>query len=546
MAALVSHIKPRVPLLVPPSWAQLGGNALAGLLALAGVWLWTWRYLAVEWRLNEQYNYGYAVPWLAAWIGWRRLRDRRVAGAAGSGEPSATASLPTVIVAAWLIFLFGELLRQQDPTWRLAGWLMNFSASVLTGAGLYRRGGRELLRPMIFVLGFTWLALPWPSLIEWWLTQGLMRLVTQTVVDVLNLTGVAALQRGSVIELSRGLVGIDTACSGVESFQASLMAAVFLGELYRLRRLPRGALVILGWLVALLGNLIRVYLLTRAAERQGGQALDQYHDPVGYSVIAATFLGIWGIAAWLGRKNPGANEPFVPAPSTPKPVMAGRDGYTLVLAIAVVPLFARAWFASVPGRSTLSVQAAPRWSLTHSSLTAGWRATDVTFAPAERAILRFSEGEGLLVTSPNGWTAQVLHFFWKPGAQVPSAAFSHTPEICMPSAGWQTVGVPVPVTLRLPGAAMPCLLYRFQLGRLEQSVLHGVWFGGQPEPLGDPAWSGGARGGRLAALWNGPFHRGHEAITVFLPTVGSPDAQLRHGEEILKQVLAPARSSHPG
>ncbi|MHB8523263.1 MAG: exosortase/archaeosortase family protein [Limisphaerales bacterium] len=526
------------------SLAQLGGNALAGLLALAGVWLWTWRYLAVEWRLNEQYNYGYAVPWLAALIGWRRLRDCRTGGAAGSSEQPATPSLHAVITGAWVVFLFAELLRQQDPTWRLVGWLMNFAASILTAAWLYRRGGREMLRPMLFAIGVTWLALPWPSPIESWLTEGLMRLVTQTVVDVLNLTGIAALQRGSVIQLSRGLVGIDTACSGVESFQASLMAAVFLGELYRLRRLPRGALVVLSWLVALLGNLIRVYLLTLAAERQGGQALAQYHDPVGYSATAATFLGIWGIAAWLGRKNRGANEPPVPASTSPKRGMPGRDGYTLLLAIAVVPLLARAWFASVPGRSTISTQDASRWSLTPSGLAAGWRATDVIFAPAERAILRFSEGEGLLVTSPTGWTAQVLHFFWKPGAQVPSSAFSHTPEICMPSAGWQTVGIPVPVTVRLPGADMPCLLYRFRLGQLEQTVLHGVWFGGQPEPLGDPSWTGGARGGRLAALWNGPFHRGHEAITVFLPTVGSPEAQLRSAEEILKQVLAPGHPVH--
>ena len=40
----------------------------------------------------------------------------------------------------------------------------------------------------------------------------------------------AAIQRGNLIELSTGVLGVDEACSGIRSFQSTLMAALFLDE----------------------------------------------------------------------------------------------------------------------------------------------------------------------------------------------------------------------------------------------------------------------------------------------------------------------------
>ncbi|MBU6400751.1 MAG: archaeosortase/exosortase family protein [Verrucomicrobia bacterium] len=551
----------------PAAATSSAGNRLAWLLALTVVWIWTWRYLAVEWRYNEQYNYGFAVPCLAIWIGWRRWRVEFAAtGASRPATGNAAVWRLGFLATAWLALYLAELLRQQDPTWRLTGWLMMGAASMLTGLGLRRLGGRRLLRTVGFALAFTWLALPWPAVIENRITQGLMRLVTATVVDTLNWSGIAAVQHGNVIELSRGLVGVDTACSGVQSLQAGLMTSLFLGELYWLRWQRRLALVLAGWMLGLLGNLLRVFLLTRAVAAQGGSGVADYHDPVGYAITTATFLGIWLVATWLDRPQvrqtlarEGDRQPVTDAAAgpvrqspvpTPAPPSVGsepstvrwwerRDGYALALALALLPLLAAAWFRVVPGRNTRSVQTAARWSLTKDRLAPGWRATDLPFAPAERSLLRFSQGDGLRLTSPVGWTARVLHVFWKPGAQVPSQAFSHTPDICMPSAGWEQLSPATPVTIRVRDWTLPCLLYRFRLGPRELAVLHAVWYGGEPEPLGDPSWSGTARTGRLAELWRGPFRRGHEVITLYLPALEPKEAQTRLGEEILDQVLAP-------
>jgi hypothetical protein len=56
---------------------------------------------------------------------------------------------------------------------------------------------------------------------------------------LLGWLGVAALQHGNVIEVATGNVGIDKACSGIRSFQATLMISLFLGKLYRLNMTRR-------------------------------------------------------------------------------------------------------------------------------------------------------------------------------------------------------------------------------------------------------------------------------------------------------------------
>ncbi len=519
-------------------WHRDTGNGLAWIAALAGAWLWTWWHLSVEWRLNEQYQYGYAVPWLAAGMAWLRLREMP--------SVSSTTAATFTFKAAWLIpvtfgvFLFGELLRQQDSTWRLVGWLMMCAVTLLTVGWLWRCGGSVLARQLAFPLAFTWLALPWPSPLEAFLTGKLMNGVTGLTVHLLNATGIAALQHGNVIELSRGWVGVDTACSGVQSVQASLVVALLLGELYRFKLGGRLALILAGALIAGLANLGRIYALTRLVQTHGEAALEQYHEPIGYAVTAGTFLTLFICAWWATRKSK-------PLPPPPKPVavsnclhLAGADGWAALLCLLLIPALAWSWFAFVPGEG-LIVQRTPLWQInTNLLLPAGWKVTTEPLTRPERALLGFSEGQALQLRSPAGMPAHVFHFFWKPEASTPSMAFSHTPDVCLPSAGWRQVGNPVPVTLRHNGASFDFEFFRFRLGGAEQAVLYGNWFGGQPETFPGITQSFGDRTKRLAMLWTGPRRRGHEILTVFLPVVGDERTQLRLFEELLAELCPPA------
>ena len=67
-------------------------------------------------------------------------------------------------------------------------------------------------------------------MIEQPVIQGLTRLNTALTVEILGLLGIPAVPQGNVIELATGSVGIDEACSGIRSLQATLMISLFLGE----------------------------------------------------------------------------------------------------------------------------------------------------------------------------------------------------------------------------------------------------------------------------------------------------------------------------
>jgi hypothetical protein len=73
-----------------------------------------------------------------------------------------------------------------------------------------------------------------------------MELATSVTVELLNLFHFPAVQHGNVIEVRTGFLGVDEACSGIRSLQATLMVSLFLGELYRASWIRRAILILIG------------------------------------------------------------------------------------------------------------------------------------------------------------------------------------------------------------------------------------------------------------------------------------------------------------
>src|SRR3954470_6919019 len=56
------------------------------LLPLAAFWFLLIYHLGVQWSLYEQYNYGWAVPFLCCYLIWRRIAQRRGEREEGRGK----------------------------------------------------------------------------------------------------------------------------------------------------------------------------------------------------------------------------------------------------------------------------------------------------------------------------------------------------------------------------------------------------------------------------------------------------------------------------
>ncbi len=508
-------------------------------LAVAFAWLWTWRHLSVEWSTNPQYQYGFAVPFLflfaaqQRWHGPMRPPERYGKGWGRTLKKCLPSLTIAFVISAWLALVLGELLRWQDPIWRFTGGLMVLGSYFLTAAWLYGRGGWPLLRREWFPLGFAWLALPWPMPIELALTQKLLHLVTDITVTAANSLGIAALQRGNLIELANGFVGMANACSGVESFQSSLMASLFLGEFHRLNAGRRCALVAAGWLVAFAANLARVFGLLLVVHSKGQGALAQWHDLCGGMATTITFLSIFGLAVWLSiRPATDAPQPVPP----PVPLASARQGWTVCAAFISIPLLVATWFHALPVPA-MERPIVPHWQLTLDSLPSGWSGQRLEPSPQERAGLQFSQWDYFLVKTPEGHAAKVIHLFWAPGKSMPSMAFYHTPALCLSSLGWNQIAPPQATTLKVKGEQIQCVRYSLEENEIKYSIFQSLSSGGKTEPFFvDPNQTGDRRA-RFSMLWKEPCRQVGEEILIYMPTCGNEQSPNAAAEKLLQLIL---------
>ena len=499
------------------------GNRVAWLLAGALAWVWAWRHLSIEWTTNDQYQYGLGVPPLAVYLAWRRWR--------GPFDPGTKRWLCYgLALLGWAAFALGELLRWHDPIWRVTGALLAAGATLVTAAGLYRVGGRALLRREAFPILFAWMAVPWPVPWELYLTQNLLHFVTSMTTGLLGLLGIGVLQHGNAIEMSNGVLGIDDACSGIRSLQASLMAALFLGEYFRFSWGRRVGLALGGMLLALILNCARILTLALLLHARGSDVAMSFHDRAGDAATVATFLGVMGLALLLKRGASRGTEQEGRAGE-----VEGFDGAAVCCAYVAIPLLAWMWFARFSGTGG---DERPQWALSYSHLASAWQAEAVEPRPGERRGLRFSTWQGCRLQTPEGWNAQVIHIGWSRGTSMPSLAFYHTPELCMPWVGWTEVGQPVEMTLPGRAGAIPCVAYRFAQDGQAIIVLQSLSSGGKNGyHLIDPRHVEG-RWHRLRTLWRAPLRQVNEELLVYLPDFGEEKEETRAATELVDAVVA--------
>jgi exosortase len=562
---------PEHPAAIRPAPARLpiSPSTIAWAITLAAAWFWTCRHLALTWDGFSNYSFGHFVPWVALILAIRRITA--LPGCLNCGfpvTPQFRLRLAIAIFLAWALFLFAELIRQFDPRWRVVAWAMTASVTLLTICWLLIRGGPRLLRYMIFPLAFVWTAVPWPTELEVPLTTGLRALVTQATVAILHAMQIAASSQGNLINLAHGPDGqpvavlIDSACSGINSLQSTIMVALLLGELCGLRLSRRIALLIGGCCIAMAGNLARSTTLLWIAHHGGIDLFHKFHDPAGYAETGLILATVVLLALIIQRrpnatsasliaqaaqnKAPASEDNAAESNSTPShhPAPGYRPGFAgfPVLAIfALIPFITTLWFRVSPG-GPIREATTPIWTLKQSTQPGSpWRTQPVQLSAEDIATLQCTTQQTIALQRP-GLAAVIYHFFWNTDS---STGFGHTPCNCMTGAGWQQIGPTLSQSLTAAPATFPCKLYRFQRGAQRVTVIQAVWYGGDPL-LSDtefPDTRDFPRAARLDLLWSAPRRRGIEALNIYLPSGPSTAAELNLANTVLSQVLAPSPRS---
>jgi exosortase/archaeosortase family protein len=247
-------------------------------------------------------------------------------------------------------------------------------------------------------------------------------------------------------------VGIDDACSGIRSFQATLMISLFLGELYRLTVLRRTALCLAGFVLSFIFNVGRTGLLTWVAARDGVDAIARWHDPAGIAILVGCFTGLWAVGVWLkrGPAEVGCATPCAPSvfPSPPRPISSfilpptHRRTDAPTHRLTPLSLALGAWFLLVEG----GTEAWFRSHETGQQQTIQWSGRpppanptvrQLPVAEATRDALRYTKGGKWAWSDADETLWQMIYLYWSPGSLWVKSVTSHSPHGCLSAVGWK-------------------------------------------------------------------------------------------------------------
>jgi exosortase len=461
------------------------------VLFLTALWFVLCRQLSGEWLVNEQYNYGWFVPFFALYLFWLRWQDRptpevRSQKLEVSGRWSVVSGQGWIALSigliALLLLLPVRLFEIANPEWRLLAWIHAGVVVTLTLLLICWAGGKAWLCHFAFPVAFIFIAVPWPTALETPVIQGLMRVVARVAAETAMLLGTPAQVEGNLIRVANGLVGVNEACSGIRSLQTSLMIGLLFGELKRLSVLRRVALVACAIGIALLANFVRAVFLVRIAATENLSEVGRWHDIAGYSIIALVFLATMALAYLLGRDKatvvaepalsdsriglpPAEIEELQPRKLSGPPLQIPAPYLAACLCwLLLIEVSSAAWYR-VHEKNLIS---GIPWSVQWPEQASNFRTLKID--EEIRSVLRFDEGHGAawtMTSTPNSGNAAppkdfgvpepngkampfagqrdntisclLYTFRWKPGRNSALLANLHRPDVCLPASGWTQV-----------------------------------------------------------------------------------------------------------
>jgi len=491
-------------------------------LPLGFLWFHLIDNLQLEWSSNPQYSYGLVVPLLVIGLLLRRWQH---AGGRQFGAPAGNPWL-AVWLGVGLAFLYlpTRLVEEATPEWRPIQWMLGLQIIGLTLYAVYLAGGKGCLRMVAFPVVFFLVAIPWPTAIEAPIIQGMSRMNAAMVVDVLDVLGVPAIQHGNVIEVSTGMVGINDACSGIRSFQSSLMISLFLGEYYFFNWRRRLVLVPISFALAILLNLCRTSLLTWIASQKGIAAIAQYHDEAGWTILLVCTGLLWCAGWLLNCRNVPPAEIKTGATVGRQPVAGtlgdnsrrrmNRFGILLIVWLVMVESAVGAWYQVRESH----LKPGPAWSVNFPTNDPTYK--DIPLTEADHELLRFDQGQQGEWKQPDGSVWQVFYFNWLPGRVAGYLAKRHTPDICLPAAGLKMVSGPELTIMNVNNVELPMRHYVFESASSRLQVYQCHWEAG----LGRDTYTAdeSARFNLIRGVWAGRGNHGQKVLEIVIAGYDDP------------------------
>jgi exosortase D (VPLPA-CTERM-specific) len=437
-----------------PRW-----QGLVLLLLLGWLYASTLVHLVLQWFNDPYFEHGIFVPLFAAFVLWQdRKRLKEI-----PQIPSWT-GLPLVVLST-LVLILGVLgadifLPRISFLIMLAGLVISFL-------------GWTFFRAMLFPWAFLFLMIPIPTLLINQVTFPLQLLASKLATGLLKLVGVPVLREGNMITLAAMQLDVAEACSGLRSLLSLVTLAIIYGYLMETRTWVRVVLVVLAIPIAVAANSFRIFgtgLLVQSGHPDMAEGF--LHGFAGWLIFVVALIMLFAVHRLISlvwKSSPTVARSVPPARSS-----GGTDSIkasSLLFGIVAVPMLAAA--IGLQAHSTTEIIPA-RQSLTSvPSQIDGWTGTDEQIDQETLDILGHPEyllRDYVNKTDPQPWINLYMVYFpsQKAGDKI------HSPQHCLPGAGWIPTSRSVVQLVRPDGSSMPVNRYVVSKSLERQLVLY--WF----------------------------------------------------------------------
>jgi len=249
--------------------------------------------LAQDWMTNDNYSHGFLVPFIAAYMIWKKkelLSRIRI-------HPSKSGLL--IVLLGMFVFIIGNIGAEL--------FFMR-TAIVITIAGTCLSYLGYRMTAIIGVpLAYLLFMIPLPTIIWNKIAFPLQLLAANLTADVVQIIGIPLLRQGNIMHLPNTTLEVVDACSGLRSLTSLLALSAAFASISNLSTPNKWILFLSAIPVAIAVNILRLTATVLMARYIGPETAHGFlHDFSGLIVFAIAFImlyGIYAIMQAIERKN---------------------------------------------------------------------------------------------------------------------------------------------------------------------------------------------------------------------------------------------------
>ena len=402
--------------------------------------------LGKDWWTDENYSHGLLVPFVIGFIVWTEFDELKKA----ARTPQIWIGFALILFA--LLMLLGGTLGAELFTQRISLVLM------LAGIIIYFFGAR-ILQFLVVPFALLIFSIPIPQIIFNKIAFPLQIWASQAAVWGIRLFEVASVRKGNVIEiLPRGatqIIALEVveACSGIRSLMTLVTLALVLAYFTREKiaeRIPFWKNFDFWRAVILMFSAIPIAILTNAGRVTATGVLTYYygkratestwHEIAGWLVYLVALILLLSVnlgLKYISRKGAKAQSENYPQISTDERKFENKlpiANRTVFIPLLIGVLFLGGifinWFEQ---RGEIAVE---RKSLSQIPVKIGeWqqKGDEIRFGKQTESVLRATDYTMRVYYLPDGRPANIYVGYY---ASQKSGATYHSPQNCLPGAGW--------------------------------------------------------------------------------------------------------------